>query len=136
MERRAFLKSSCSLCVGIALGSLQSCAPLPVFETSASGNEIGVPIALFANKELVIVRADNLPYDIAVRKKIDGSYLALLLRCTHSDNPLSFTGRGFRCSLHGSTFDEAGAATRGPAQASLKRLKTKLISDNIAIQLI
>ena len=140
MERREFLKGSCSLCFAVAAGmvsmeSLFSCTSTSIFKTVVDENKIAVPASLFAQSNLQIIRAKTLEYDIALRKEPDGSYLALLLRCTHADNPLTSTGNGFTCNLHGSRFDEEGVVTKGPAEHPLKKFSSEIISENIIIHL-
>ena len=82
-----------------------------------------------------IVRAKEYPYSIAVRKETDGNFIALLMRCTHADNPLTNIGNGFNCSLHGSVFDKDGTVKKGPAANPLKNFSTEIISDQLIIQL-
>lgn len=118
---------------GLVFGSLISCASLPIYKTLMTENKISVPVSLFTQSDLHIVRTTNTEYDIALRKEKDATYTALLLRCTHADNQLTSTGNGFICSLHGSKFNSEGAVTKGPAEHSLKRYSTQIISDNIII---
>ena len=140
MDRRNFIKNSCSLCIaisaGIAVGSLSSCTSASVFKTTISENKITVPVSAFATTSLQIISPKNYEYNIALRKEEDGSYTALLLRCTHADNQLVSTGNGFVCNLHGSKFDKEGGVTKGPAALPLKKFHTAVISDNIIITLI
>ena len=118
---------------GFIFGSLSSCVALPVYKTIISESKISVPISLFAQTDLQIVRTKNAEYDIALRKEKDATYSAILMRCTHADNQLTSTGNGFTCNLHGSKFDSEGAVTKGPAELSLKKYPTQVISDNIVI---
>ena len=140
MERRTFIKISCSLCVAISagwgLGSLTSCASFPVYAASVKEKTIAVPLALFAEENFLIVRANNFEYDIAVEKEGEGKFSAVLLRCTHAANPLTFTGSGYVCPLHGSTFDEEGNVTHGPATIPLEHLATQRVDENIVILVI
>lgn len=136
MDRRAFLTSSCSVCAlagaGLLAGSLSSCASLPVYSTEMTGSAIEIPISLFSSQPLQLVKAAGLQYEIAVEKK-EGSYRALLLRCTHAENPLTFTGSRFMCPLHGSVFDEDGRVLKGPAERPLKNLATSIQGDQLTI---
>lgn len=138
MERRDFIRTSCALCAvvgaGLALGSLSSCAPVPVYSTSVSRKKIVVPLSLFAEEAVQIIRAKELDFDIAVRKEDDGKYTALLLRCTHASNSLAYTDGGFICSLHGSMFDKDGSVTRGPAATPLKQLAVQVSEKEITIR--
>jgi len=139
MERRAFIKTSCSLCValsaGLAISTFSSCAPSLIFNAIISENKIAVPLSLFAKSELKIVRVKNYDYDIAVRKEPGEKFLALLMRCTHADNQLTNTGNGFSCSLHGSVFEKDGTVKKGPAEKPLKKFFTEKIADQLIIHL-
>lgn len=139
MERRNFIKSSCSFCIavgaGIIFNSVSSCTPLPIYKTIVSENKISVPQSLFANSNLQIVSAKEAEYDIALRKEPDGTFTALQMRCTHADNPLTSTGNGFTCTLHGSNFNNAGEVTKGPAAMSLNKYSTEKIGDSIVIRM-
>jgi Rieske Fe-S protein len=139
MERRDFLKTTCSFCVlagaALATGMLDSCSSLPIYKTAMSDNKIAVPVSLFAQTNLQIIRPKQFEYDIALLKSNDGAYTAILLRCTHADNQLGLTGTGFVCTLHGSRFDKQGAVTKGPAQRPLKKYPAEIVSDNIIIHI-
>ena len=74
-------------------------------------------------------------YNIGLKKENDGTYTALLLRCTHADNQLIPAGNGFKCTLHGSTFNSEGQVTQGPAERPLKRYQTEITNDSITIHL-
>lgn len=139
MERRDFLKATCSLCalasVGLAASSLSSCSNLPIYKTTVHNNQITVPVVLFAQSNLQLIRPVKSDYDIALQKGKDGTYAALLLSCTHSENQLSSTGNGYICNLHGSRFDKEGHVLKGPAALPLKKYPTSIVSDNIIITL-
>jgi Rieske Fe-S protein len=139
MERRRFIKSACSLCIligsGMLAGELTGCASQPTYKTTTQNNTIIVPLSLFAASEIQIIQPEHFVYNIALRKHSNGSFSALVLRCTHADNPLTFAGNTYRCSLHGSTFDVEGDVIRGPAQLSLPVLRTELSGDTILILL-
>ena len=118
---------------GFFLGALSSCASLPVYETSLNDSKVVVPLSLFAKDNVQIVRPAGFDFDIGLKKEANGSYTALLLRCTHASNALTYTGNSYVCSLHGSAFDKEGNVTHGPAWAALKRLSTQITPDNIII---
>ena len=140
MNRRKFIQQSCSLCVavgaGMVVGSLSSCATLPVYKTTMANNQVIVPDTLFAQSNFQLIQPKNLYYNIGLKKETDGSYTALLLKCTHADNQLSPAGNaGYRCSLHGSTFSVDGKVTAGPAERPLKKYQTEVQSNQIIIHL-
>ena len=139
MDRRNFVKQSCTICLaagaGMMIGSLSSCATLPVYKTTMADNKVIVPVSLFAQSDFQVIQPKDLFYNIALQKEKDGSYTALLLRCTHADNQLVPTGNGFKCNLHGSAFNKEGQVTQGPAEHSLKKYQTEVISNQIIIHL-
>ncbi len=126
MERRDFIKSSCNTCLLIATGfllpALTGCGPAAyqVFNTEIKEDRIQVPADSFVKGPLVLVRPKGWFYSIALHKKEDNTYTALLLKCTHQDNQLTAFGSGYNCSLHGSAFNLEGQVTKGPAERALK----------------
>ena len=121
---------------GMLIGSLASCATaLPVYKTAIASNKISVPVALFATSSFQLIQPQSLYYNIGLKKENDGSYTALLLRCTHADNQLIPAGNGFKCTLHGSAFDDEGRVTKGPAERPLKKYPTQIMNDQIIITL-
>lgn len=141
MKRRKFIKSTCNICLlgaaGFFTAQLAGCGPgaFPVFKTDVNDKKITVPVSLFEKSPLQIVRPKNLFYDIAVQKKEDNSYSALLLLCTHQQNQLTLTGNGYNCSLHGSNFDKNGNVTKGPAERPLQSFSTTVSGNNLIIQI-
>lgn len=140
MDRRSFVKQSCTICLAVGAGmvaasALSSCAALPVYKTTMANNKVTVPVSLFAQSDFQVIQPKDLFYNIGLRKEKDGTYTALLLRCTHADNQLISTGNGFKCNLHGSAFDKEGQVMQGPAERSLKKYQTEIISDQIIIHL-
>ena len=120
---------------GLVVGSLSSCTALPMYKATVDSNKIAVPESLFAQSNFQVIEAKGLYYNIALRKEKDNTYTALLLRCTHADNQLMSTGNGFKCSLHGSSFDAEGRVTQGPAEKPLTKYPTEIIQGNIIIHL-
>ena len=137
MERREFLKATCSLCItagaGLLTGSMLSCSSIPVYRTTVSRDRLVVPVGLLRDTNLLIIRANDLENDVALQRQEDGTYLALLLRCTHADTALTYTGKGYSCSLHGSLFDLHGRVTSGPAPLPLRELKTEVFLEEIVV---
>ena len=56
-------------------------------------------------------------------------FLALSTLCTHKKCDVDFTGDGFECPCHGSTYDKSGKVTNGPAKKNLKSYKTTFNSE-------
>ena len=142
MERREFLKSSCNVCLmltaGLILPMLPGCGPAAyqVIHSEIRNDQIEIPLSSFTQQSpLQLVRPNGWLYAIAVRKKEDNTWSALLLKCTHQDNQLTASGSGFSCSLHGSAFNTAGAVTKGPAERPLKQYPVTADQTNLTIHL-
>ena len=133
------MKDGCNLCLlgaaGLLAAELSSCssAKYSVYKTTVTNKNIEVPASLFAASSLQIIRPSGWYRDIALQKKEDGSYTALLLECTHQENALTVTGNGFHCSLHGSDFDRNGKVRKGPAEVSLTNYQTTIQANSIII---
>jgi Rieske Fe-S protein len=135
MDRRNFIKTGCALCLATSTGMislLESCTPIPLYKTTTTDRKVLVPLTEFSKYNFLIVRPEDLSYDIAVIKISDSEFRSMVMLCTHAENPLQFNGNEFRCSLHGSTFNRLGKVQKGPAEKQLTNLKTK-IQDNLLI---
>lgn len=142
MERRNFIKNSCTVCL---LGIAGLISPGFVTEASAKGskkaykavcnlnNEVIIPLSLFAETNLQIVSVKDWDYDMAVHQKEDKSFAVFLLKCTHMDNELRLSQDGFVCSMHGSTYDKSGEVTKGPAEKPLEQYKGTISEDHLII---
>lgn len=143
MQRRSFIKGACKICLlgaaGVAVAAdLSSCSPAVAkntFKPVIKDDEVEVPLSLFENQAFQLVSPAKYEYEIAVEKKPDNTYKAILLRCTHYNNQLTTTGNGFTCSLHGSKFDKDGQVVKGPAEIPLEQLKTRIVNNNLLIHL-
>ncbi len=140
MQRKEFIKSTCNFCLlgaaGFALPYLTGCSPaIPVYKTAINNNQAELPLTLFDKSNLQLVRPKGWYYDIAVQKKENNVYAAILLKCTHQDNQLTASGNGYQCSLHGSQFDATGKVKKGPAEKSLKTYNTTVIDNKLIINI-
>lgn len=142
MERRKFIKTGCQLCLLAMAG-----AALPSFPAFAGGkpkayktgvndnNQAEIPVELFNETNLQIVRVKGEMYDIALHKNEEGIYTAFLMRCTHMDNQLYLTSDGFKCSMHGSEYDKKGMVTKGPSELPLVTYPTSTNDTYILINI-
>ena len=140
MQRRAFIKSSCNICLlltaGAILPTLSGCSPAyKVINTEIHDNQVEIPLAGFAQSPLQLIRPKGWLYSIAVHKKEDNTYSAFLLKCTHQDNQLMAAPNGYTCSLHGSSFNTQGRVTKGPAERALKQYPVTTGGNNLIIHL-
>lgn len=140
-DRRAFLKDACRVCLlgAVAMSVselLPSCGTaVKGFKTTVANNKVEVPLSLFDTNPFQIISPKNFEYEIAVQKNTDNTFKALLMRCTHHENQLVPTGKGFYCSLHGSQFDKQGNVTKGPAEKPLPQLSTETTQTNLIIHI-
>lgn len=137
MERRDFIIKGCSLCFGGTLISvfLESCQSIPIFKTISQNKKINIPLDQFRKNNFLIVRPENVAYDIVVIKQNETEYHSYVMLCTHADNPLRFNGKKFSCSLHGSIFNNNGEVEKGPAEKPLLSLITQLENNSLTIKL-
>jgi Rieske Fe-S protein len=141
MQRRAFIKSSCNFCLlltaGAMLPALTGCGPAAykIINPEVHDDKIEIPLAAFAQAPLQLVTPKGWFYTIAVRKKEDKTYSALLLKCTHQDNQLTAAPNGYTCSLHGSSFHTDGRVAKGPAERPMKEFPITTDGTNLTIHL-
>jgi Rieske Fe-S protein len=122
------------LATGFLLPALSGCGPsYQVLSAEIKDDRVAVPADSFVKGPLVLVRPKGWYYSIALRKKEDNTYSALLLKCTHQDNQLTAASNGYSCSLHGSTFNPEGQVTKGPAERALKSFPVSVESNSIII---
>jgi len=139
IDRRQFIKRSCSACIGAAAtgllaSQLTSCAPaFPVYKAKFDKGTIQVPLTSFETSNLVIVRDLQMDFDILLVKKSATDYRALYMKCSHQANPLTATSSGLFCSAHGSSFDLDGNVRTEPATGPLQQFKTELNENVITI---
>jgi Rieske Fe-S protein len=141
MERRKFIRSSCRFCalgaVGYFLPQLTACSPAyPVFKTELVDKKITMPLSMFNTAPVQFVRPKGWYFDVAVEKKQDNTFTALLLQCTHQENQLTPAGNsGYRCSLHGSQYDKEGNVRKGPAEKPLTHYNAFVENNNLIIEI-
>lgn len=144
MKRRDFIKKGCTTCAGVGLGVLlgssflESCGmmKLAVVKTTSKDGKATVPAASFADGNTTLVRVSGYPFDIAMKKQPDNSYLALVMMCTHAGHPLVKSGNSFYCTLHGSRFSGEGKVLTAPASKSLIHLPVETKNDQLIITLL
>ncbi len=140
MQRRNFIKSSCTFCIGAtvlgtAVTELSSCASLPIYKGNTDQGFMNIPLSALEDKNMLIVRNADMEYDILLVKKSATDISALLMKCTHQNNPLIANNTGLFCPSHGSAFDLEGNVTQDPALVSLKKYKAEIINETVIINL-
>jgi Rieske Fe-S protein len=73
---------------------------------------------------------------VIVAQPTAGTFVAFQGSCTHACCAISFSGNGFTCPCHGSTFDLTGQVTSGPAPTALQMLATCADSCGVFVQLV
>jgi len=141
MNRKDFIKGSCGVCIALNSGFvlsalLDSCkTPLDVVKTTSKDDKFIVPVKEFETSGYKLVKLSNYDFNVAIQKESDGSYTALLLKCTHAGRPIAKTGDTYYCQYHGSRFDHEGKVTNGPAAKDLTKLKTVVEKENVVVYL-
>ncbi|HTN18229.1 MAG TPA: Rieske (2Fe-2S) protein [Chitinophagaceae bacterium] len=141
MERRKFIKQSCSICLlgmaGVMIpGLLQPAAAKGKKAYKAicnANNEVIVPLSLFEESNIQVISVKGWDYDMAVYRKEDQTFSVFLLKCTHMDNPIHLSAEGFVCSLHGSTYNKDGQVSKGPAEQALQQYKGNIHEEHLII---
>lgn len=138
--RREFLVDACRMCaalttVGFAATFLESCNSLKVVTATVADNSLKVPLTEFADKTQILVRSKKTPFDIFVNKKSASDYTALLMECTHEQQPLTASGSALFCASHGSKFDLEGNVLLAPATRKLTRYPVTTSDTDLIIEL-
>lgn len=140
MERRNFISLSCKTCMAVALAGsaasfLESCGGTnSIYKTELKNEQLIIPVSQFqADQKYLLVRNTELEYDIALIK-INNSYRAFYLQCTHENQPLSINDKNIRCSSHGSIFSFDGKVLNGPADKPLQEYSTQVENGFITIK--
>jgi len=131
--RRQFLNEAGKTCLVLAGGSLflkcSATAGLPKYE----GDEIKIPLSSFADKKFVIVSGKK--GNVMVKKKEDGTFHALSLKCTHRKGKVVEKNGMLKCTRHGSEFDMEGRVTDGPAIEDLHSFPATVEGENVMVKI-
>jgi len=113
-------------------------AGLPTFRGEFDGAVIRIPqsaaTALFTPGGVMMVRANNLPMPIIVRKLADGEVIALSTICTHKGCEVRVLPDAFQCPCHGSEYRVDGTLVDGPASQPLQRFAVDETPEAIIIK--
>lgn len=113
---------------------MDACATGKIVKVEAVNNQLSVNVSDFKPEQsFVLVRASSLNYDILLHKDSDTAYTALLMQCTHYDNPVFANNKEIFCPSHGSKFDFSGKVLKEPATQNLKQYKTEINNGIITI---
>lgn len=143
MDRKGFLKICGGACLGVAgISLLQGCTTAYVTGTVAN-NKMQLQKNVFEKIKngkttllrYVLVKPETSDFPVIIYRNADGTYTALLLRCTHQGSELTVNGDLLTCTAHGSEFSRTGDVIQGPADQHLKRFPVASDETNIYIQL-
>lgn len=124
-NRRDFLKTSLkTIAVGsIALSALDVKKLFAEAEKDITSTTAKV-INLADHPDLTNVGGSTIIGKTFVSRTGDTKFLAISMICTHKKCDVDYTGSGFECPCHGSTYSSTGKVTNGPATKNLKSYKT------------
>ena len=145
MDRRSFIKNSCTACLSVAvLSTLASGCAATKYVSGTLGKD-GVIIKKddfkvrqkggTAYSSFIIIRNEALLFPICVYRFNDEEYSALWMKCTHQGTELQASGDVLQCSAHGSEFNNKGKVTNGPANNNLRTFPVTVSQDEIFIDL-
>jgi Rieske Fe-S protein len=145
MDRREFIKNTCTACIGLgaAATALQSCTATKYISGKIEGDQLIVPLKEFikgnSNKisyhAYIVLRPEILQYPICVYRFNETMYAALWMRCTHQGVELTAAGERLQCPAHGSEFDSSGKLKQGPADENLRAFPVTILKDELLIDL-
>jgi len=145
MDRRDFIKSTCTACLSITVLSslVSSCTPTQYISGTRVKDGITVNKDQFEIKQkggtafssFIIVRNDALLYPICIYRFNDQEYSALWMKCAHQGAELQASGDVLQCPAHGSEFNNKGQVTNGPASSNLRTFPVTLTNNELFIDM-
>ena len=145
MDRRSFIKNSCTACLSAtALSSIiSSCTATKYISGTLSKDGITVNKNDFrihqkgsiSYSSFIIVRNEALQYPICLYRLNEQEYSALWMKCTHQGTELQALGEVLQCTAHGSEFDNKGKLRNGPASSNLRTFPVVVNNNEIFIDL-
>jgi len=145
MDRREFLKNSCTACLSATAltAALSSCTPTRYISGIIGNDGLFVDANEFVTtqngkpvyRSFVIIRNDALQYPVCVYRFGENEYSALWMRCTHQGTELQASGDRLQCTAHGSEFDNKGSVKTGPADRSLRSFPVTVSNNQLFIDM-
>ncbi|MBI4586055.1 MAG: Rieske (2Fe-2S) protein [Planctomycetes bacterium] len=142
--RRAFLgkvAQGVDACLAAALGGclLSGCRVIPRSFQAPAGDTVKITLKNYPelNRPGGIVKV-LVPVFRVIYVRRNGrkdSFDGISGVCTHQGGIVSPSGSGFRCPLHGSTYDGEGQNTGGPAPRPLKFFRVTAEGDDVILHL-
>jgi Rieske Fe-S protein len=145
MDRREFIKNSCTACLSATVigTAISSCTATRYISGTVGKDGLFVDVNEFITKQngktiyrsFIIVRNDALQYPVCVYRFNDNEYSALWMRCTHQGTELQASGDRLQCTAHGSEFDNKGSVKTGPADRSLRNFPVTVSNNQLFIDM-
>lgn len=135
MERRDFLKTSAAFCFAWGAFSLVGCTNYKTISAEEENGKLKMKKSDFAENRFVIVHSMKTNAPVYLSKHEDGSYIALLMLCTHKSCEVKPQGTILYCPCHGSEFSTTGKVLKEPADNDLAQFKTSTDENFIYIHL-
>lgn len=145
MDRRKFIKNSCTACLSAAAlaGMLSSCASTHYISGALGKDGLTIDSSEFistqhgktAYRSFIIIRNEALQYPVCVYRFSEKEYSALWMRCTHQGTELQASGDYLQCTAHGSEFDSKGTVKSGPADRNLRNFPVTVSNNQLFIDL-
>ena len=145
MDRKNFLKKSCSACLSLTVISsmVSSCLSTKYVTGKVAKDGITIDKDDFKIKQkggtayssFVIVRNEILKYPICIYRMNNDEYIALWMQYTHQGAELQASGDVLQCSAHGSEFNSKGQVRNGPANTALRTFPVTVTNNEIFIDL-
>lgn len=145
MDRRDFIKKSCTACLSATVLSsvVSSCAitqyiPGKITKDGLTINKDDFKIRQkggTAYSTFIIVRNDAFKYPVCVYRVSDKEYHALWMKCTHQGTELQASGDVLQCSAHGSEFNNRGQVKSGPADENLRTFPVSIQNNELFIDM-
>jgi cytochrome b6-f complex iron-sulfur subunit len=138
--RRKFLHTlGGALTLASSPAALQSCAAgLATYRGKFEAGTIVIPkvetATALQSAGVMLVRAENLPMPIALRRMPDQQWLALSTICAHAGCEVRVLPQAFECPCHGSAYAVDGEVEEGPASRPLQRFPVEETADAIIIK--
>lgn len=143
ITRKEFLEQTAALAVlGASIGTLVTlltgCTTVRYVSgtENTSANFVTVPLAEFADGAFVVVRkGGKLSAPVYLCKHADGTFSALVMKCTHKGCEVRPAGDLLICPCHGSEFTNKGVVLSPPALENLLSFRTSVDGASVMIHL-
>ena len=145
MNRKKFLSTCCSACLGLTGVSLllESCIGTKYLDGLLTESFLEIPKDAFEIvkkdqkrfRSYVVVQHSKLQYPIYVYRFSPTEYRALWMKCTHQGTELRAYNNRLQCPAHGSEFTTYGEVQNGPADISLRTFPVNIETNTLKIHL-